>query len=84
MATTITHDQLTPIIRALLRMIVNLSIENTATQSVILLHSPEAALALDPTRVAIQQQWQPILDNLEKSTPESVEDILRKFEGPVQ
>lgn len=84
MANTITQDQLTPIVRALLRMIANLSIDNAATQSVILLCSAEAASALVPTRDAIRRQWKPILDSLEQSTPESVEDMLRKFEGPVQ
>jgi hypothetical protein len=84
MANIITQDQLTPIVRALLRMIANLSIDNAATLSVILLYSAEAASALGPTRDAIRRQWKPILDSLEQSTPESIEEMLRKFEGPAQ
>jgi hypothetical protein len=79
-----TPEQLMRVMRSLMRMTANSLIENAATQAAIVLVAPDVIQAIGPAREAIRKQWQPVLDSLAESTPESLEDIFQRFEGPIQ
>jgi hypothetical protein len=79
-----TPEQLMRVMRSLMRMTAIALIENAATQAAIVLVAPDVIQAIGPAREAIRKQWQPILDSLAESTPESLEDIFQRFEGPIQ
>lgn len=82
--TRLTDQQITEMFKTVLRVVANIAIENDTLKTVLVLYSPQAALAIPQTREVVQKRWQPILDNLAESTPESLVDILQNFEGPVQ
>jgi hypothetical protein len=74
----------TPVIRAILRILAKVHIETLATQAALIGISPESFQVLEQTREAIRALWKPVLDSLDESTPDSLEDMLRNFEGPLQ
>jgi hypothetical protein len=84
MQPSVSREELTSVSRGILRVVANAIIEISATQAVLALVNPEAVLALEPTRAAIREQWKSILDSLGESTPESIQDMLLKFEGRIQ
>jgi hypothetical protein len=79
-----TPDQIAELFKSVSRTLVHLAIENETLMAVTVLHSQTAALAIPATREVIRQRWKPVLDNLEQTTPDSIEDMLLKYKGPVQ
>ncbi len=86
MAKPITEDEFAPIVRSIMRMVAHSLIESIAIQTAVIAytHDPSFAEQVETAREAVRETWRPILDSLEQSTPESLGDILRKFEGPLQ
>jgi hypothetical protein len=79
-----TDAQISALFTSLTRVIANATIEVQTLMAVTVLYSPAAALAIAPTRKAVREKWQPFLDSLGQSTPETLVDMLQKFEGSVQ
>lgn len=84
MARTITPDEFNGVCRRLLRMIAHAQIENDITRAAMLKGDPQFVRDLASVRAEVQERWKPALDSLAEATPDSLDDILRKFEGPVQ
>jgi hypothetical protein len=83
----LTSDELMKVSRCLMRIVATALIENEATQAVMMAldpDKPQVALAFLAARREAQNKWQPLLDRVSEATPDSIDDILRKFEGPMQ
>jgi predicted nucleic acid-binding OB-fold protein len=83
----ITYDELMKVSRSLMRAVADALVENEATQAVMMAQDPDKpsiALAILDARKEARRKWQPLLDRISEATPDSFEDILRKFDGPLQ
>jgi ribosomal protein S19E (S16A) len=84
-AKPITEDEFAPIVRSIMRMVAHSLIESIAIQTAVIAYTQDASFAeqVETARDAVREIWRPILDSLEQSTPQSLADILREFEGPI-
>jgi hypothetical protein len=81
----VTHEELMKVTRCLMRMNANAMIEIEAVRNVLLEMDPiQVAQRILPARDQARKHWKPLLDTISEAAPDSLEDILRKFEGPVQ
>lgn len=80
-----TDEQLWKVVRSLIRMNAQTMIELDAVRNVLLLLDPtRVALAITPAREQAQTAWKGFLERIDRTAPDSLEDMLRKFEGPPQ
>jgi hypothetical protein len=83
----VTSQEFMRIVRTLLRLSANAAIEMQATQSVLMAldrDKPQVALSLVAARETARNHCNDVLDRLEEATPDSLDDMLRRFEGPIQ
>jgi len=79
-----TDEQLASLFNSFTLIFAKLMIEVQTLQGLWIAQNPNGRPAFDLTRGMIQKDWQPLLDSLGQSTPESLIDMLQKFEGTVQ
>jgi hypothetical protein len=80
----ITDKVLVSTIRQLLRLIVNLQTSLTATQLALEESGTLQDAAVERHRLRLEAQSQDVLRKLEEAPPDTMLEILKRFEGPPQ
>ena len=72
------------VMRNLLRLVVNGHIETQALRLVLAQEGLIDANRMEMARMDVRRMLKPVLEKLESAEVQTIEDLLRSFEGPVQ
>jgi hypothetical protein len=84
MSKPVTSAEFLPVVRGLVRVVAESLIQTTALQ--VAMKTTFAAFGehLESAQSVVREDWKPLLDSLEGVSPDSLLNILLKFEGPPQ